>query len=476
MASDVARSTPPDGFVSYSHQDREWVLKLVARLRHGRKDGRPLTIAMDDDLFVPGESLIRQIERSVRTSSQLVCVLSPDYLESDWGRLEAEMKTIDDPSGRKGLLIPILHRNCDVPYFLRLRLAADFRQEQRYEHSLRRLAWALGATLPGEASAVHQPAALGFAPLAVPFSSDPEPVTERLCLNLFEASTFPEHMWAGETSCTAAAEVLAACGGPPLGGEFVLRGDKLYSFEHLGEREVKLSSAVSGKVEKLSWDKVYPDPDLTHIHVELLNRVIGGRYRDLGMMFDRRYQRYYFPLRVGNSRYVEWPGLKKKSRRRMARSVTRANGEIIRVEHAAVHARFARIGGRYFLQVLPTRSVTTDGFTPMRGGTVGKIVGKLTRRTFNDAFWMDVMFWLSVLLVPGPFKDSSGNVRLVISSVPMGADLGYGVMGDHKGLFSGEHPERWAEFAREADEAEFASDDEADDERDDDTLEERESE
>lgn len=427
---------------------------------------------MDDDIFVPGESLIRQIERAVRTPTQMICVLSPDYLDSDWARLEAEIKTLDDPAGRKGLLVPVLYRNCDIPYFLRLRLAADFRQAQKYEHSLQRLTWALGASLPGATPLASTLVGRGSAPLSVPLSSSPEPVQEKLCLNLFEATAFPREVFVGETACESTTDVLTACGGPPLGGEFVIRGDRIYSFENLADPNTKLSQAVSGKVERLTWTDISTSPDRVLIHVDLLNRIVGSRCREVDLFFDRRYRRYYFPLRHGNTRHVVWPGLKKKARRMVARAVIRANGETIRVEHAAVHARFARVGGKHYLQVLPTRTVTTDGLVPMRGRNVGKIIGKLTRRAYNDAFWMDVMFWVSLLLAPGPFRERGGGVRLAVSSTPVCADIGKGVMGDEKGLFSGEYAERWAEFAKEADEVEFSDEEDVTEEEDTDDAEE----
>lgn len=458
MTPDPARPTPLDAFVSYSHKDKGWVIKLVTQLRRAKKGARPLSVGLDEEVFVPGVSLIRQIERAVRTSTRLICVLSPDYLDSDWGLLEAEMKTLDDPAGRKGFLVPILYRNCDVPYFMKIRMAADFRQIRKYEHSLRRLAWILGATIPGGAPLTGPTTHQMLPPSSVPQSSAPEPIQERLCLNLFEATTFPREVFSGETECGSTTDVLTACGGPPLGGEFVIRGDRLYSLDNLGDSNLKLSRAVSGSVERLTWEAINSNQGRIQIHVDLLNRIVGRRCHELDMSFDRRYRRYYFPLRHGRMRYVVWPGLKKKARRRVARAVTRVNGEIIRVEHAAVHAGFARIGGKYYLQLLPTRTVTTDGFTPMRGRNVGKIIGRLTRRAYNDAFWMDVMFWLSLLLAPGQFRDSGGGVRLAVSSAPVSADIGKGVIGDEKGLFSRNYSERWAEFAKEADDAEFSDD------------------
>jgi hypothetical protein len=459
MVRDVAETL--DVFVSYSHMDREWVLNLISRLKQATRSGRPLSVGFDDQEFVPGVSLVRQIEFCVRSSARLVCVLSPEYLSSDWARLESEIKTIDDPSGRKGTLVPIIYRNCDVPYFLRIRLAADFRKKEGFEHSLRRLVWALGASLPGETALSETVPIPAGGPLEVPSSSDPEPVLERLSLNLFEAQLFPKEVWSAATRCTSATEVVLACG-LPLTAEFVLRGGRLYSFDSLQDSRFQLTKAAAGSVKKHTQKEIASDADLARVHIELLNRTIGRRYREIGMTFDHRYQRYYFPLTFGEVRYVDWPGLKKKAKRRVSRAVRRENGEILRVEHAAIQPRFLRLGETVCLQLLPTRAITTDGLTPMRGRGVGTIVGKLTRRTYNGPFWLDVMFWLSLVVSRGPIKDNLGADRLIISSNPISSELGFGVAGDHLGLFSGEHTERWSEFAQEADDVEFADDDEDD--------------
>src|SRR6266567_3444021 len=66
-------------------------------------------------------------------------VLSPEMLVAEWPTLEWTMAVYQDPSGRKGKVIPILKRDCEIPPSLRIRSILDFRTPEKHERSYTRL-------------------------------------------------------------------------------------------------------------------------------------------------------------------------------------------------------------------------------------------------------------------------------------------------------------------------------------------------
>ncbi|CAB0032072.1 unnamed protein product [Trichogramma brassicae] len=75
-----------DAFVSYSHADEDFVLnELVAKLESGPQPYR-LCIHVRD--WHAGEWIVEQIERSVQESCRTIIVLTRNFVESEWGRLE----------------------------------------------------------------------------------------------------------------------------------------------------------------------------------------------------------------------------------------------------------------------------------------------------------------------------------------------------------------------------------------------------
>lgn len=99
-----------DVFFSYSHKDKGFVENLSKRLRG---DGvRPFVDIEDIPL---GALFPREIEKALNSSKHILCVLSPDYLESGWGQLELYTAINANPDGSLRKLLPILFRDCMIP-------------------------------------------------------------------------------------------------------------------------------------------------------------------------------------------------------------------------------------------------------------------------------------------------------------------------------------------------------------------------
>lgn len=111
-------------FISYSHQDKEFVDTLAGKLVRERK-----TVWVDRWELRPGDSLIQRIQDAVGEADGLVVVLSKASVASEWCRKELSVALTRELAEKRVLVIPVLLEDCEVPLFLRDKLYADFRSE-----------------------------------------------------------------------------------------------------------------------------------------------------------------------------------------------------------------------------------------------------------------------------------------------------------------------------------------------------------
>ncbi|CAH1270380.1 TLR4 [Branchiostoma lanceolatum] len=80
-----------DAFVSYNHHDRAWVMnELVPHLEEG---GEEFRLCLDYRDFVPGAPITDNIVNAIYDSRKTVCLVTEEFLKSEWCEMEVQMAT-----------------------------------------------------------------------------------------------------------------------------------------------------------------------------------------------------------------------------------------------------------------------------------------------------------------------------------------------------------------------------------------------
>ena len=100
-----------DVFISYSHQDAEWVHDWLAP----RLKAAGLAVCTDRESFDIGVPILQNIENAVAASRHTLLVLTRSWVESRWARFGELLAQTEDPSGHFQRLLPVLRAPCDPP-------------------------------------------------------------------------------------------------------------------------------------------------------------------------------------------------------------------------------------------------------------------------------------------------------------------------------------------------------------------------
>lgn len=111
-------------FISYSHQDHEFVDRLGIRLGEER-----VHIWLDRWELRVGDSLTQRIEAALQHANAVLVVLSAASVASDWCRREFTAGLVRELEEKRVLVLPLLIQDCEIPLFLRDKLRADFRTD-----------------------------------------------------------------------------------------------------------------------------------------------------------------------------------------------------------------------------------------------------------------------------------------------------------------------------------------------------------
>jgi len=151
----MTSSAPPRIFVSHSHQDNNFGLKLVQDLQHVLDDENALWYDSAGGLH-GGDPWWSKIKQELKACSVFLVVLSPDAIASKWVNDEINIawKQKNSPTGKH--IIPILYRACEVPEDLETLQVISFLPPNSYEQAFKELLKALGVTPEREILSVNQ--------------------------------------------------------------------------------------------------------------------------------------------------------------------------------------------------------------------------------------------------------------------------------------------------------------------------------
>jgi hypothetical protein len=96
-----------DFFISYTKADRSWAEWIAWQLEEA---GYTTMLQAWD--FGPGSNFVHKMHDAATDAGRTVAVLSPDYLTSKFSESEWAAAFAKDPTGEKGLLLPVRVREC----------------------------------------------------------------------------------------------------------------------------------------------------------------------------------------------------------------------------------------------------------------------------------------------------------------------------------------------------------------------------
>lgn len=113
---------PPDAFISYFHEDADFVSRLAAVLAK-----RGFTVWYDQRSLTAGASWPWEIERALECTRYVALVATSDSVERPWVRREMDGAYVREGEERRQILVPLRIDDSDLPLFVRARQWCDFR-------------------------------------------------------------------------------------------------------------------------------------------------------------------------------------------------------------------------------------------------------------------------------------------------------------------------------------------------------------
>jgi hypothetical protein len=115
-------STEMPVFISYAHEDKEFVEKLATHLV---KNNAHVWVDMWE--LNVGDSIVLKVQEAIQSASALLVVLSHNSVESEWCKKELSAGLIRELDEKRVVVLPVCLDDCAIPMFLRDKLYADFR-------------------------------------------------------------------------------------------------------------------------------------------------------------------------------------------------------------------------------------------------------------------------------------------------------------------------------------------------------------
>ncbi|HUX30625.1 MAG TPA: toll/interleukin-1 receptor domain-containing protein [Thiobacillus sp.] len=124
----------PHVFLCHSHRDKRFVRALAGRLR-----ANGIRVWVDEAEINVGDSLIDKIEQAIDEVDYVIAVISTASIESRWVQEELHLAMTRQIEDRRIVVLPLLKEDCNLPGFLKGKLAADCTRPHRRPREYKKL-------------------------------------------------------------------------------------------------------------------------------------------------------------------------------------------------------------------------------------------------------------------------------------------------------------------------------------------------
>jgi hypothetical protein len=130
VSSAPARTPVYDAFISYRHTepDKTQAIDILESLER-----RGLRVAIDFRDFAANEHFLSEMERCIKQSRYVLCLITSNYLASDHTSEEAIISKTLDLADRRRRLVPLVFERVELPVWLHGLVGIDFTASARVE-------------------------------------------------------------------------------------------------------------------------------------------------------------------------------------------------------------------------------------------------------------------------------------------------------------------------------------------------------
>lgn len=236
---------------------------------------------------------------------------------------------------------------------------------------------------------------------------------EKLFTNLLKVERLPS-IWSSPTQAEDEDEIhlSSIADFPP----FFVHNDRLYSCTDFSDSSNLLSSWIDRLDIRLETNSnLCEDADLRRGFVRILNELLQQHLELCDVQYLGLYKRYYF-IREDSERLEfkhSWFNIRNNRQapeRITVKKYKYGSDEFWR--HLAASLNFKRIGGNWYLQIIPRYYFTNDGVLPFDTSKVGSLTTKIKAKEINYNVLNHVLFWADVLSWPNQIPEKRTKIAV----------------------------------------------------------------
>ena len=436
-----------DVFLCHNGADKDWVRKLAEQIESetfdGSSNGRTLRVFFDEWDIDIGHNILLRLNKALTASRYVAVVISPEMLEAPWPGLEWTHVVSDDPTNRKGRIVPLflsdyshlIGKQAELPAPFKALNWIDFRRPADFKRSFLKLVRKLRDESPARGRKLRPIASSRVEPKPLHAPSDemaasPDRVSDILLGNVLPVQDYPKTIWFAPTDARLPEEVRKQV---KDSAQFILQEKMLLTFADLTREDESLRAVIDEtKITSRPLAALKDDVVRWRWIVQLLNRCLRSHLIGLPIKRDDK-GRYFFRPKENAARV--WKN-GNDPERTVADRKTTPNGEVFWV-HQGARLAFQTLGELLLLCIEPCYVFTSDGNQPLDGKPVGPLSIKWGGKERNAAILRHIVFWARTLLrQSSKIEITTGGQPILISGIPAFAKTNFGIEFDHIGVGS----------------------------------------